>query len=147
MAAPRLDDQLCFQLYTGSRLVVRAYRPLLQELGITYPQYLVLMVLWQSDDEDTGAETVSALGSRLHLDSGTLTPLLKRLEALGFVTRNRTSSDERVVHIGLTDCGRELAKKAGPMRAKLMCDYAGDRAGLGTLREALRALNGALLTG
>lgn len=85
-----LDRQVCFGLYAASNLVIRQYRPLLAELGITFPQYLVMLVLWESEPQ-----TVSAIGERLHLDSGTLTPLLKRLEANGFVVRRRDDADER----------------------------------------------------
>ena len=86
----RLDNQLCFALYAASGLVTRAYRPLLEPLGLTYPQYLVMLVLWED-----APRTVKALGQALDLDSGTLTPLLKRLEAARFVTRRRDAQDER----------------------------------------------------
>lgn len=98
-----LERQICFKLYAASNLVTRMYRPLLNKLGITYPQYLVMLVLWESDPQ-----TVSALGTRLYLDSGTLTPLLKRLEVAGLVVRRRDEEDERRVLIGLTEAGRAL---------------------------------------
>jgi MarR family transcriptional regulator, organic hydroperoxide resistance regulator len=98
-----LDDQLCFALYAASRAVTARYRPLLDELGVTYPQYLVLMLLWEED-----GQTVGQLGSRLALDSGTLSPLLKRLTAAGLVTRHRRADDERSVSVRLTDAGRAL---------------------------------------
>ncbi|MBM7454603.1 DNA-binding MarR family transcriptional regulator [Oceanisphaera litoralis] len=98
-----LDRQVCFGLYAASNLVTRQYRPLLAELGLTFPQYLVMLVLWQSEPQ-----TVGAIGERLHLDSGTLTPLLKRLEIGGFVVRRRDEADERRVLISLTDAGRAL---------------------------------------
>jgi MarR family transcriptional regulator, organic hydroperoxide resistance regulator len=101
----RLDQQLCFALYSASHAFTRFYKPLLTELGVTYPQYLVLMTLW----EDNGL-SVSAIGDRLLLDSGTLTPVLKRLEALGLVTRTRSATDERQVLIHLTG-------RAGDMKA------------------------------
>lgn len=104
--APRLDDQLCFALYNASRAMTQAYAPLLDELEITYPQYLVLMVLWEMD----GAR-VSAIGDRLALDSATLTPLLKRLEARGVIERRRSSEDERVVEVFLTIEGKRLRVK------------------------------------
>ena len=99
----RLDDQLCFALYSASHLMTRAYRPMLAAIGLTYPQYLAMLVLWEADDL-----TVGALGERLFLDSGTLTPLLKRLEALGHVERRRDPADERQVRVRLTESGRAL---------------------------------------
>lgn len=105
--ALRLSEQLCFSIYSAAHAVTRTYRPLLKELGLTYPQYLVMLVLWEEEDR-----TVKELGERLYLDSGTLTPLLKRLEALGLVTRARDTSDERQVRIRLTPQGRALRAKA-----------------------------------
>lgn len=102
-----LDHQVCFGLYAASNLITRRYRPLLAELGLTFPQYLVMLVLWESEPL-----AVSAIGERLHLDSGTLTPLLKRLEAGGFVVRRRDEADERRVLISLTDAGRALRAPA-----------------------------------
>ena len=103
----KLDNQLCFALYSTSLAMTRVYKPLLDELGITYPQYLALLVLWEQD-----GLMVSELGERLFLDSGTLTPLLKRLEASGFVSRQRALDDERRVHVSLTPAGRSLKVKA-----------------------------------
>src|SRR5215475_2260611 len=103
----QLDEQLCFALYSASRAVIRAYAPLLQPLGLSYPQYLVLLVLWERD----GA-SVKQLGERLALDSGTLTPLLQRLEHQGLVERRRGSDDERVVRIHLTAAARCAARRA-----------------------------------
>ena len=102
-----LDNQLCFALYSTSLAMTRLYKPLLDALGITYPQYLVLLVLWEHD-----GLTVSELGNRLFLDSGTLTPLLKRMESSGLVTRLRALEDERRVHISLTEAGRLLKTRA-----------------------------------
>ena len=102
-----LDDQLCFALYAASRAVTARYRPMLEEIGLTYPQYLVMMLLWETDHQ-----TVGQLGSRLALDSGTLSPLLKRLTAAGLVTRHRRVEDERSVSIALTDAGRALEGRA-----------------------------------
>jgi DNA-binding MarR family transcriptional regulator len=102
-----LDDQLCFALYAASRAVTARYRPLLEAIGLTYPQYLVMMLLWEQDNQ-----TVGQLGSRLSLDSGTLSPLLKRLTAAGLVTRHRRVEDERSVSIALTDAGRALRDRA-----------------------------------
>lgn len=103
----RLDQQLCFPLYAASNLITRLYRPLLAEIGLTYPQYLVMLVLWES-----APQSVGALGERLHLDSGTLTPLLKRMEAAGLVDRKRDSGDERRVLIALTPKGADLREAA-----------------------------------
>ncbi|RBY92902.1 MarR family winged helix-turn-helix transcriptional regulator [Blastococcus sp. TF02A-30] len=102
-----LDDQLCFALYAASRAVTARYRPMLDAIGLTYPQYLVMMLLWEEDHQ-----TVGQLGARLSLDSGTLSPLLKRLTAAGLVTRHRRVEDERSVAIALTDAGRALQEKA-----------------------------------
>jgi DNA-binding MarR family transcriptional regulator len=99
-----LDLQLCFPLYAASRAVTRAYAPLLEPVGLTYPQYLTLLALWSGPDE----QTVGDLGRRLRLDSGTLTPLLKRLEAAGLVTRRRDPDDERRVVVALTPAGDAL---------------------------------------
>lgn len=103
-----LDNQLCFAVYSASLAMTRLYKPLLEKLQLTYPQYLVMLALWEED-----GPMVSALGARLSLDSGTLTPLLKRLEAGGFVARVRDVADERRVHIMLTAAGRKLKAKAG----------------------------------
>jgi len=102
-----LDNQLCFALYSTSLAMTKLYKPLLDELGLTYPQYLAMLVLWERD-----GLTVSELGERLFLDSGTLTPLLKRLEASGLVSRLRDVEDERRVHITLTAAGRKLKSRA-----------------------------------
>ncbi|KUJ82660.1 MarR family transcriptional regulator [Microbulbifer flavimaris] len=107
-----LGNQLCFALYAASRTVTRAYQPMLQALDITYPQYLVLLALWPWDRERDGPATVGALGRQLLLDSGTLTPLLKRMEAAGLVERHRGAADERVTEVLLTDTGRGLELRA-----------------------------------
>jgi len=104
-----LDNQVCFALYSASRAIVRAYTPLLTDLGLTYPQYLVMLVLWEHPEESLG---VGELGRQLHLDSGTLTPLLKRLEGLGHVTRRRHATDERRVAIALTPAGLAIRERA-----------------------------------
>jgi DNA-binding MarR family transcriptional regulator len=104
---PALDELLCFSLYSASHAFNQLYRPVLDEIGLTYPQYLVLVVLWAEDDQ-----TVSDLGRALHLDSSTLTPLLKRLEAAGYVTRNRDPADERQVRVRLTQAGKALKERA-----------------------------------
>lgn len=108
----RLDEQLCFMLYAGSRAMTKAYQPMLKALKLTYPQYLVMMVLWEWAEKVPDEPTVKALGARLHLDSGTLTPLLKRLEASELVTRRRDSEDERRVFVAATEQGRALENRA-----------------------------------
>ncbi|MDM0011031.1 MarR family transcriptional regulator [Variovorax sp. J22P168] len=111
----KLDNQLCFAVYSASLAMTRLYKPLLEKLGLTYPQYLVLLVLWERD-----GLSVSELGERLSLDSGTLTPLLKRLEANGLVVRLRDAADERRVHISLTAAGRRLKARAAQVPGCLM---------------------------
>ena len=103
----KLDNQLCFRLYTASRLITQAYRPLLEPLGLTYPQYLVMMVLWEKDNL-----TVNEIGHRLKLDSNTLTPLLQRMERDGLIVRTRSAVDARQRIVCLTKQGRHLEKGA-----------------------------------
>ena len=103
----RLEHQLCVALYNASRAVTGCYRPLLDEIGLTYSQYTVMLVLWERD-----TTTLRDLSSMLHLDSGTLSPLLKRLERGGLLTRSREVDDERVLHITITDAGRRIRRKA-----------------------------------
>lgn len=107
-----LDQQLCFALYAATHAITRCYSPGLKALGLTYPQYLVMLVLWQED-----ALTLKALAERLDLDSPTLTPLLKRLEGAGYITRARSRIDERALEIRLTDAGRALREQARPVHA------------------------------
>ncbi|WP_269465557.1 MarR family winged helix-turn-helix transcriptional regulator [Variovorax sp. PAMC 28711] len=111
----QLDNQLCFAMYSASLAMTRLYKPLLEKLGLTYPQYIVMLALWERD-----GVMVSELGERVSLDSGTLTPLLKRLEASGFVARVRDIADERRVHITLTAAGRKLKSRAAGVPACLM---------------------------
>ncbi len=106
----QLDNMLCFSIYASSREITKMYQPYLEQLGVTYSQYLVLIVLWEQDER-----TVKELGEELFLDSGTLTPLLKRLESAGLVERNRSTEDERKVFISLTEKGKELKDKAAPI--------------------------------
>lgn len=106
-SALQLDNQLCFALYSASLAMTKLYTPLLSALNLTYPQYLVLLVLWQQD-----GLTVTALGERLNLNSGTLTPLLKRMEASGFLVRERSQDDERRVLVSLTPAGKKLKARA-----------------------------------
>ncbi|WFF00550.1 MarR family transcriptional regulator [Micromonospora sp. WMMD964] len=103
-----LRRQVCFALYSASRALTDVYRPILDEFGLTYPQYLVLLVLWERPDDP---RTVSELGTELRLDSGTLSPLLKRLEGAGLVVRRRSAHDERRVEVGLTEQGRALRRQ------------------------------------
>ena len=103
----KLENQLCFPLYAVSRQITQIYQPLLNELDITYPQYLALLTLWEN-----GTQTVNQIGEKLLLDSGTLTPLLKRLEQKDLLNRKRSASDERVVEISLTEKGHKLKEKA-----------------------------------
>ena len=130
-----LDDQLCFALYAASRAVTARYRPMLDELGLTYPQYLVMMLLWEQDQQ-----TVGQLGARLALDSGTLSPLLKRLTAAGLVTRHRRVEDERSVAIALTDAGRALQNRATPINEAMIAAIGFDRSEFNDLKERLRLL-------
>jgi len=136
-----LDRQLCFALYRASRAITRAYGPLLEPLGITYPQYLVFLKLWERD-----GITVNEIGGCLALDSGTLTPLLKRLEQRELVTRRRDKDDERVVRIYLTAAGRALRAKAKNVptdlaaRAGFDLYKAKDLLALQKLRDELTAL-------
>jgi len=102
-----LDNQLCFRLYTVSRLITQAYHPFLSEIGLTYPQYLVMMVLWEKD-----GQPVNDIAKRLYLETNTVTPLLKRMEAVGYVRRGRGVSDGRQVIVSLTDKGRALEQNA-----------------------------------
>ena len=112
--ALRLSNQLCFPLYAAARKVTGLYQPYLQPLGLTYTQYVTLLVLWEED-----GQSVSALGERLFLDSGTLTPLLKKLEQRGLVRRERSREDERVVLVRLTDEGRALKEQAREIPMKV----------------------------
>lgn len=128
-----LDRQVCFPLYAATNLLNRLYGPVLKPLGLTYPQYLVMLVLWEDEPQ-----TVGSLGARLYLDSGTLTPLLKRMEQAGLITRGRDPEDERRVLIGLTEQGRALRADALHVPETI----AGGRSpeGLDELREGVRKL-------
>ena len=131
-----LDDHLCFAVAAAARAVTAAHVSLLAPLGLTYPQYTVMLVLWESG----GPERVSDIGERLFLDSGTLTPLLKRLEAHGLVARRRAVDDERVVEIHLTAAGRALQQKAADVPRGLACKAALGADEIIALRESLKAL-------
>ena len=139
-AALLLDNQLCFKLYAASRAVIRAYKPMLDQLGLTYPQYLVMLVLWEWQGVPPPQPTVKALGERLLLDSGTLTPLLKRLEQLGLVLRQRASHDEREVHLRLSPVGQALREQVLPLRQQLLCESGATAADMAALREHLGVL-------
>ncbi len=135
----RLDNQLCFAVYAAAHAFNATYKPLLEPLGLTYPQYLVMLVLWQED-----GVTVSEIGSRLGLDSGTLTPLLKRLETAGLISRLRDAADERQVRITLTAPGRALKQKAKGIPQQLLCASGLTLKDIGTLRSRLESLAGNL---
>ncbi|KPM51708.1 transcriptional regulator [Frankia sp. R43] len=128
-----LGNQLCFALYAASRATTRAYGPELAELGLTYPQYLTMLVLWEASEP----LAVGDIGARLHLDSGTLTPLLKRLEDLGLATRSRDRADERRVLIALTGPGRELRARAAEVPLRLFQRYGID---IDTAQKLIRDL-------
>lgn len=134
-----LERQVCFALYSASRASTALYRPLLDELGLTYPQYLVLLVLWERD-----GRTVKELGDELRLDSGTLSPLLKRLESAGIITRRRSATDERVVEIRLTPAGRALRRRASSIPSTIAAATGLTPAELTTLRDTLTTLTQAL---
>ena len=138
-----LDHQLCFALYAASLAMTKSYKPLLAPLGLTYPQYLVMLVLWQADggaDSAASRLTVSQLGARLTLDSGTLTPLLKRLDSLGLVQRQRDRSDERRVRLQLTAAGRHLKHQAQAVPQAIACATACDLQQIGALARQLTTL-------
>ncbi|QGM26543.1 MULTISPECIES: MarR family winged helix-turn-helix transcriptional regulator [Acinetobacter] len=128
-----LDEQLCFPIYAASNLIVKAYRPFLTPLGLTYPQYLVMLVLWEKE-----CVSVGDLGQILHLDSGTLTPLLKRMETSGLINRSRDPNDERRVLISLKDKGRDLSAEADKIPKELTKNIEFDN--LNQLRDELKVL-------
>jgi len=133
----KLDHQLCFALYSASLAMTKFYKPLLDPLGLTYPQYLVMLVLWEGD-----GITVSQLGERLALDSGTLTPLLKRLEASDLLRRLRDAADERRVLLQLTPTGRALKTKAHAVPESMACAAGCSLDELATLTARLKSLRG-----
>ena len=112
----RLDNQLCFLFYSVSRAMTRMYGPLLGKLGLTYPQYLVLLILWEQDNVE-----VNRITGLLHMDTGTVSPMLKRLESADLIIRSRSADDERKVIISLTDTGRKLKEEAASVPAELFC--------------------------
>jgi len=129
-----LDNQLCFSVYATAHAFAQAYKPHLAPLGLTYPQYLVMLLLWEKD-----GRAVNELGQPLHLDSGTLTPLLKRLEKAGLVARRRCAKDERVMRIHLTDRGKALRGEAMHIPRDMLCAVQMTLEDLITLRERLRS--------
>jgi MarR family transcriptional regulator, organic hydroperoxide resistance regulator len=137
----RLDRQVCFRLYAASNLLTRLYRPVLTELGLTYPQYLVMLTLWEG-----APQSVGDIGVRLYLDSGTLTPLLKRLEAAGLVSRERDASDERRVLVTLTKAGRALKLQAKKVPATLARGLNLQPAQVVELRKTVDDMIGVLLS-
>ncbi|TXI43947.1 MarR family winged helix-turn-helix transcriptional regulator [Methylophilus sp.] len=137
---PVLQEQLCFSVYSLSLAINKVYRPLLKKLDLTYSQYLVMLVLWESDQR-----TVSDIGEQLFLDSATLTPLLKRLEAAALVERVRSSQDERQVIVGLTAQGRQLRQHAAGIMDDMLCAMGCSVEELGALRERLNSLRNHLI--
>ncbi|GJD65908.1 MarR family winged helix-turn-helix transcriptional regulator [Methylobacterium frigidaeris] len=139
MSAPddplRLDHQLCFAVYAAAHAFSAAYKPLLEPFGLSYPQYLVLLTLWERD-----GLSVKEIGARLELDSGTLTPLLKRLEASGYLTRVRVPGNERQLQVGLTDTGRSLRERIGSVRAQIVCALGDSEEPIQDLRLELRRI-------
>jgi DNA-binding MarR family transcriptional regulator len=138
--APRLGQQLCFAVYQASHAFNRAYRPILAVLGLTYPQYLVMLALWEDD-----GPTVKVLGEKLMLDSGTLTPLLKRLEAAGFIRRERDARDERQVRVRLSEKGEAMRVQGRGVQEAIGCALGTTAAGAGQLQEELARVRDALL--
>jgi DNA-binding MarR family transcriptional regulator len=130
-----LDQQLCFAVYAAAHAFSAAYKPLLEPFGLTYPQYLVLLVLWEKDGIN-----VKAIGARLQLDSGTLTPLLKRLQAVGYIRRSRDPADERQLQVELTEEGRALRERIGGARESIVCALGGAEEPIQALKQALHGI-------
>lgn len=139
MSAPddllRLDNQLCFAVYAAAHAFSAAYKPLLEPFGLSYPQYLVLLALWERD-----GLSVKEIGARLELDSGTLTPLLKRLEASGYLRRERVPGNERQLQVGLTEAGRSLRERIGSVRAQIVCALGDCEEPIQDLKQELRRI-------
>ena len=134
-----LDDQLCYAVYSAGIAINRAYRPLLDDLGITYPQYLVLLALWEQD-----GQTIGAIAERLALESSTITPLVKRLEAGGLLARARNPIDERQVFVRLTDKGQEMQQRSTCLAERLLEKSKLSVADIQRLNEQVKALRDAL---
>ena len=137
----KLDNQLCFALYSASLAMTKLYKPLLKALGLTYPQYLAMLVLWERD-----GQMVSELGERLSLDSGTLTPLLKRMETAGWISRQRDAQDERRVFITLTPAGRNLKAEAAKVPPCILSATQCSIPEITALTQQVQALRGRLTT-
>lgn len=138
-ANPKLADFLCFAIYSANLAYGRAYKPILEELGLTYTQYIAIVALWEQDDQ-----TVSGLGGKLFLESNTLTPILKKLETMGYLTRQRDPEDERQVRVSLTAAGRRLREKGLNMTLVKQTglppeEFAKLQKAVSTLRDALIA--------
>ena len=131
----KIDNQLCFALYASSKAVIKTYKPLLDKLGITYTQYITLLVLWDQDNI-----TIKELGEKLYLDSGTLTPLLKRLEGMGILERIRDTEDERNVFVKLTEKGIKMKDEAFEIPSKVFCSTGMSFNDASALREKLKLL-------
>jgi len=136
----RLDNQFCFALYSASLAMTKTYKPFLENLGLTYPQYLAMLILWEQDDV-----LVKDIGERLFLDSGTLTPLLKRLESAGLIERKRDAVDERQVRITLTKSGRVLKRKAQQVPLQVLCASGQTPEALTELRTVLSTIRNDLI--
>ena len=134
-----LEQQLCFSVYSAAHAFNAAYKPLLEPFGLTYPQYLVLLALWQKD-----GVSVKDIGARLHLDSGTLTPLLKRLQASGYVRRGRNPADERQLLVELTPEGQSLRSRVAEVRKSLVCSLGVTEPSIQALREQIDVMTGLL---
>ncbi len=130
-----LDNQICFALYVCSKEIIRKYNPILEPLGLTYTSYITLLGLWEKDNV-----TIKELGSRLFLDSGTLTPLLKKMESQGLITRNRSKEDERTVYIKLTEQGKALREDCKCVPQKMMCHNFLEPAKAGELLQSLHMM-------
>jgi DNA-binding MarR family transcriptional regulator len=139
-----LDNQLCFSLYSLSRKVIQNYTPLLKPLDLTYPQYLVMLVLWQGLESGQVALAVSQLTDKLKLDTGTVTPLLKRMEAKDLLNRKRSEQDERIVLVSLTVSGIALREAAKHIPQALLCQGDADAHKVIQLRETLKSMLHAL---
>lgn len=139
-AEMQVSNQICFAVHSAAHAFAQAYKPLLEPLGLTYPQYLVMLLLWEKDDR-----SVSELGTPLFLDSGTLTPLLKRLQTQGLIDRNRDPKDERVTRITLTEAGKALAQKATDIPQAMLCAMGNvELPHIVALRDQVKALGQAL---
>jgi len=143
-----LEQQVCFALAVTNRAVLSIYRPLLEPLGLTHPQYLVMLALWDHQKESTDDDaplSVKQIAATLQLDSATLSPMLKRLQTLGLIARNRSTADERSTHIELTDDGRALRERALAIPATVVARLGVDLAELDELRQRLTSINSAAL--